>query len=478
MKRVLIVDDAIDLGRLLQDALKVTRPDTPITVVPSAEEALLEATRYQFDLLISDLRLPGMSGLDLVRKIRVRQPDIKVILITALMPEDRLVRQKDEVRPDIFIRKPISVGTFLEAVESLIGVETQELPHIAEPIMEADQPPVDPPPPAESVAVLPAAQESVPPSVESLPATALPPVSDADAEPVQEPSLGTLRELDTVVVSGPGEESVQKITGPLNKEVKEQLDSPAAPAVPEIDEVVVVEGIIQTQEENRTESVSTILTRVRVELGAKAVLLLNDHGQTVEETGALPDHIHKDQLVPAVMASISSGARVSRLFGRDFQGSVQAFHGKEFDLVFAPAGEFVLMILLQAGRSALRLPLAFEEALFAQADLVQSLSEIGVKPVVEMSSSAEQTAPGVTRLLHEDELPHEIGAPVNAAQEAGSDKLEDLLVRMTGYLQRDDAEDFWETASDNQTKDVDSPDMLSYDQAQKLGLVKPDEEES
>lgn len=478
MKRVLIVDDAIDLGRLLQDALKVTRPDTPITVVPSAEEALLEATRYQFDLLISDLRLPGMSGLDLVRKIRVRQPDIKVILITALMPEDRLVRQKDEVRPDIFIRKPISVGTFLEAVESLIGVETQELPQKVEPTMEAIHPLVEPPPAAESAAVLPDSQEAGSPLVESLPEPALPPVSETDAEPVQEPSSGMLRELDTVVVRGPGEEAVQKITGPLNKEVKEQPGSPAAPAVSEIDEAVVAEGIIQVQEENRIESVSTILTRVRVELGAKAVLLLNDYGQTVEQAGALPDHVHKDQLIPAVMASISSGTRVSRQFGGDFQGSVQAFHGKELDLVFAPAGEFVLMIILQAGRSALRLPLAFEEALFVQAELVQSLSEIGVKSAVEMSSSAEKPAPGITRHLHEDELPHEIGAPVNAAQEAGSDKLEDLLVRMTGYLRRDDAEEFWETASDNQAKDVDSPDMLSYDQAQKLGLMKPDEDES
>lgn len=86
MKRVLIVDDAIDLGRMLQDALKVMHPEIPITVVPSAEEALLELTRFSFDLLVTDLRLPGMNGLELIRKIRVRQPNIKVILMTALIP--------------------------------------------------------------------------------------------------------------------------------------------------------------------------------------------------------------------------------------------------------------------------------------------------------------------------------------------------------------------------------------------------------
>ncbi len=66
MKRVLIVDDAIDLGRLLQDAVKTAHPEVPILVVPSAEEALLEFSRLTVDLLITDIRLPGMSGLELI----------------------------------------------------------------------------------------------------------------------------------------------------------------------------------------------------------------------------------------------------------------------------------------------------------------------------------------------------------------------------------------------------------------------------
>src|SRR5512145_2038818 len=121
MKRVLIVDDAIDLGRLLQDALKTVYPDLPITVVPSAEEAVLESTRFLIDLLVTDVRLPGMTGLELIRKIRVRQPNVKVILMTGLSPDDRLLKQKDEVKPDVFIRKPIMPGVFLDAVEQLIG---------------------------------------------------------------------------------------------------------------------------------------------------------------------------------------------------------------------------------------------------------------------------------------------------------------------------------------------------------------------
>src|SRR5574338_855143 len=110
MKRVLIVDDAIELGRMLKDALKTVYPDLAVSLVPSAEEALLEANRYRVDLLVSDIRLPGMTGLELIRKIRLRQPEIRVILITGLGQDDNLTRRKDEVHPDIFLRKPIGAS--------------------------------------------------------------------------------------------------------------------------------------------------------------------------------------------------------------------------------------------------------------------------------------------------------------------------------------------------------------------------------
>jgi CheY-like chemotaxis protein len=74
MKRVLIVDDALELGRFLQAALKTLRPPVESVLVPSAEEAILESSQTAPDLLVADIRLPGISGLELVRKIRNRTP--------------------------------------------------------------------------------------------------------------------------------------------------------------------------------------------------------------------------------------------------------------------------------------------------------------------------------------------------------------------------------------------------------------------
>ena len=84
MKHILIVDDALEIGRLLQSALATLDMKIKTMVVPSAEEALLEAAHYPIDLLVTDIRLPGLSGTDLVRKMRSLHPALKVIMITGM----------------------------------------------------------------------------------------------------------------------------------------------------------------------------------------------------------------------------------------------------------------------------------------------------------------------------------------------------------------------------------------------------------
>jgi CheY-like chemotaxis protein len=464
MKRVLIVDDAIDLGRLLQDALKVSRPETPITVVPSAEEALLEATRFKFDLLVTDLRLPGMSGLELIRKIRGRQPDIKVILITALMPEDRLVRQKDEVHPDIFIRKPLSVMTFLDAVDSLIGAPEEDLPP---PLAEAD-----------------VAKEEK--SVEEAVAAA------SEALPAEETQISTLFS---------GEEKHEKgaVSPATIQPPEEKQPEQSAAQVPneqnmqdllkELDEVfpgVPVETPVQARKPSAQaeaviagDGISGTLTRLRGTLGAFAAILFNESGHPVAQAGDLPDLLRQEPLIPAVLAALSTGAKVSHLLGSASTGSVQAYRGKEFDLVLVPVGHHTLVIPLNTGRSALRFPLAIEEALQAQQDLAIALEVIGVEeqPKIEVISLQEmQARKAVTRNFAEDEILADLQNSL-LGQDPNLDKFESLVTeRQTGQIQITDPDQFWESASGGEGGGPGSPDVLSYEQAQKLGLFKDNPE--
>lgn len=455
MKRVLIVDDAIDLGRLLQDALKVTHPETPITVVPSAEEALLESTRFTFDLLVTDLRLPGMSGVELIRKIRVRQPGIKVILITALMPEDRLVRQKDEVHPDIFIRKPMSVASFLEAVDSLIGSEE------AEGLVEEK---------AEDVVGPVQEQEFQHDEEISLVSTA--------PEPIKEEQVGapaqTWVELEQPQKNLPAPDVLSDLAAVFGSKPQQDDGLPLKP--PDRDQMgatfpkQTIPGAA-----GQPRSIAEIINQLKSSLGALAVVQTGVGGEITALEGLLPESISIDQLVPAALASLSGGTAVSYLLGNATSRSVQVFHGTEFNLLFAPLESGMLMIFLPAGHSALRLAIAVEEALAVQVDFaaihdrVDAESTAGGDEVFSAIPSVEQL--GVTRSLSEEDLDAALADP----------DLEKLNKLVTGRLaedtQLDDANSFWESAAVSETKEQNLPGFLTYEQAQAMGLLSLDDED-
>jgi CheY-like chemotaxis protein len=115
-KRVLVVDDALDIARLLRSALGAADPDLVINVFPSAEEAIFASARESVHLLISDIRLPGISGAELVRRIRINNPDVKVILITGLNKEQSDAHVNG-LSVDGFFQKPFEVSEFVNLAQ-------------------------------------------------------------------------------------------------------------------------------------------------------------------------------------------------------------------------------------------------------------------------------------------------------------------------------------------------------------------------
>jgi len=75
---ILLVDDQRDIVRLLHSALQTLGHELDIIDAPSGEEALLEASRRKIDLLVADYRLPGISGVEMMRKIRARNAELLV----------------------------------------------------------------------------------------------------------------------------------------------------------------------------------------------------------------------------------------------------------------------------------------------------------------------------------------------------------------------------------------------------------------
>jgi len=125
--RILLVDDQRDIIKLLHSTLDTLGQELEILEAPSGEEALLEASRAKVDLLVSDYRLPGINGVELMHKVRTKFPDVRVILITGMT--DRKARDEilDAGAAAVF-DKPISLTDFLDAVERSLGLNRTILP--------------------------------------------------------------------------------------------------------------------------------------------------------------------------------------------------------------------------------------------------------------------------------------------------------------------------------------------------------------
>lgn len=80
-KPILIVDDEKNIRLTLSQALEAL--DIEIHAAVNGEEALGMLAESSYSLILLDLKMPGMDGMDVLRKVREEHPDIKVIIITA-----------------------------------------------------------------------------------------------------------------------------------------------------------------------------------------------------------------------------------------------------------------------------------------------------------------------------------------------------------------------------------------------------------
>jgi len=123
--RILIVEDQLEARRVLCAGLESLEKALTVIAVPSGEEALLVLDRQKIDLLVIDVRLAGMSGLELMQKVRQRNPAVKVILITGLTdPRTRETMEQAGVAAVFY--KPIRLAEFLEAVQKTLEIPSTE----------------------------------------------------------------------------------------------------------------------------------------------------------------------------------------------------------------------------------------------------------------------------------------------------------------------------------------------------------------
>jgi len=120
---ILVVDDEPDVGELFRQRFRrETREGTYVVhFAESAAEALhslAEGVRPPLIVILSDINMPGMDGLSLLREIKSTWPDIPVMMVTAYGDEERR-RQALEFGAAEFITKPVDFAHLKERLRQL-----------------------------------------------------------------------------------------------------------------------------------------------------------------------------------------------------------------------------------------------------------------------------------------------------------------------------------------------------------------------
>jgi CheY-like chemotaxis protein len=116
--RILTVEDETAVTRLL--ALVLCGPDCSVTSATDGEDALakIAASGQPYDIIITDHRMPRVTGLELVRKLRAQRFGGKIVVISAFLDEEN-VRAYQALGVDLMLDKPFDVDELRHAIEVL-----------------------------------------------------------------------------------------------------------------------------------------------------------------------------------------------------------------------------------------------------------------------------------------------------------------------------------------------------------------------
>lgn len=343
---VLLVDDQRDIVRLLHSTLQTLGHKLDIVDAPSGEEALLEASRRKVDLLVADYLLPGISGVELMRKIKARNPDLKVIFVSGMTERKARDEMLNAGALAIF-DKPIPLADFLDAVERSLGLVRTIFP------METGK--------------------------------------DAEVH---------------------------------------------------------------------RQSLSDLLGGFRQKIKADAVFLINDRGRVLARAGDLYDSSMEVSLLAALMGIYSAAFKVSRIIRQERLDNFHVFRGGDHDLILIPVdGSHALLMAGRGLGNSDRILQTVEGLFFVRGDVENVLKSLGV---MTMDEGAESVVPA-----------NEAGEPATSISfiEAEPDVDVDALFAAAGSGKAvKDLDAFWDDAVEKTGNLPINPDVITFADAQKLGL--------
>ena len=128
LAKLLVVDDDSDIVQVLKMGLLKNR--FLVSSFTNPEEALqsFQSNSESYCLMLSDIRMPGLSGMQLARKVKEINSGVKVVLMTSFeIRDNEFSKVFPSTHVDGFVQKPVSIKDLTDKILSIIG-ETKRRP--------------------------------------------------------------------------------------------------------------------------------------------------------------------------------------------------------------------------------------------------------------------------------------------------------------------------------------------------------------
>ncbi len=134
--RILIVDDEVNCLRAIKDVFDIE--EIPCRTAASVRKALEILERDDFDIILTDVKMPGLSGMELLKRIKQQQPDVHVIMMTGYGSIDDAV-QAMKRGAEQYIMKPVIIKDLLVLVRDILEKLDQERGTLESPLKKLAQ---------------------------------------------------------------------------------------------------------------------------------------------------------------------------------------------------------------------------------------------------------------------------------------------------------------------------------------------------
>jgi DNA-binding NtrC family response regulator len=119
-KSILVIDDESDIVNLVNESLRTDRFKVRTFTDPTAALEHFKSNSKDYDIVISDIRIPAMNGYQFVKHVKERNPKVKVILMTAFENDNKEFHNVlSAIKVDAFLQKPFSIQQLNNVLEKI-----------------------------------------------------------------------------------------------------------------------------------------------------------------------------------------------------------------------------------------------------------------------------------------------------------------------------------------------------------------------